>query len=241
MPHQRDSLENHGTYREGSEIKAPYELSVTDMPPALRVDPWYYSFIELTTREDCPERKKKTSRGHKHRRVRKPLQAIDRPISFLDLGESDARTGEGTPLSGRSAAQSCDLFLHTTPPCSLYLPEYFEGDRLPRYEEVAASPPSTLEENTFRQFTSRYPGGSYHINRASETLQSFHDSKSPPLVVQPTRQIQRTTRPLPPIPSPNQTHLYLTIPIDAPEQSLFIGGLNIAPPQTVSKRKPLLL
>jgi len=65
---------------------------------------WFYRV------DDPQSEKKETSRGHKHRRVRNPLQAVDRPNYFLDLGENDIRTGgEGTPL--RATAHFCSTLL----------------------------------------------------------------------------------------------------------------------------------
>ena len=68
------------------------ETRATDKPPAQKVDPTsYHSFIDLTTPHHDAKPGSQSSRGRNHRRVRKSFEAVDRPGSFLDLGESDVR------------------------------------------------------------------------------------------------------------------------------------------------------
>jgi len=105
MPHPNGSVDSHDPCQGAQEghrtSQSPYpsplrvRISGTkraDMTPAQQVDPAsYHSFIDLTTRHHDPERRNQASRARKHPRSRKPLQVVDRPTSFLDLGESDAQ------------------------------------------------------------------------------------------------------------------------------------------------------
>jgi hypothetical protein len=270
-----------------------------DIIPAQQADPAsYYSFIDLTAFHHDEKRGNQLSRAYTHPRARKPLQVVDRPTSFLDLGEGDApiqhnpphipdlmfqrvhnegvvsatlpsvaigncereqrkpgvidmngpelpvydpttsggTTGQGTPFSARNALQSCDLSSGIIPPYSPHTLVCLEDDRPPSYEEAADSAPVDLE-NTVQQFASRYSGSSYHVDSTKVVLlPSSQDSKSRPrnsVVVVSTRQAQRDYRPLPPIPSLNQTHVYLTTPLDAGEQPPPVDELDIVPAKSL--------
>jgi hypothetical protein len=176
--------------------------------PAQPVDPTsYYSFIDLTTFHHGAGRRNKSSRSRKHTRSRRHLHVVDRPISFLDLGESDARildhppntnrprlsssdpisiggtTGHGPSFSAWSAPRSRDLLLSTIAPDSLRTSLCLEVDQLPPYEEAAGSAPVYLVENTVRRIASRNSRSSYRIDRAKVALPpSSQDPMSPPLI-----------------------------------------------------------
>jgi hypothetical protein len=221
--------------------------------PAQPVDPTsYYSFIDLTTFHHGAGRRNKSSRSRKHTRSRRHLHVVDRPISFLDLDESDARildhppntnsprlsssdptsiggtTGHGPSFSAWSAPRSRDLLLSTMAPDSLRASLCLEVDQLPPYEEAAGSAPVYLVENTVRRIASRNSRSSYRVDRAKVALlPSSQDPMSPPpnqVVLQPTRSAQRDFRPLPPIPPSRQTHVISPTPPGIGEQSLHIAG-----------------
>lgn len=304
MPHPKRSVDDRGGERSG-ESSTSEPLHVAHSTPAQQVDPAsYHSFIELKTFQHDTGR---SSHAQKHSHARRPLQVADRPFSFLDLDESDARIpdrppqipnlpfenaddarvvsliplslttsncekGQGkpgvmttsgpesspcdpisidgsswraTPFRRRNAPQSCDLFSCIVPPYSLHASLCLVRDQLPSYEEVAGSAPVDLEENAEQQFASNYPESSYHVDPAKAVLlPSSQDPTSAPcntVVVLPTRPVQRTRRPLPPIPPSEQTHVMFTTPLDTREQPLHVDELNVVPAKPLSQMERTLL
>jgi len=120
-----------------------------------------------------------------------------------------------------------------------------ERGQLPSYEEVAGFAPVDLEENTVQHFASSYSENSYHVDHTKVVLlPSSQDPISAPcstIVVPPTRPVQRTRRPLPPIPPSKQTHVILTTSLDTREQSLHVDELNVVPVKSLSEMETMLL
>ena len=102
-----------------------------------------------------------------------------------------------------------------------------------------------LGKTTIRQFASKHPGGSYHMDYTKSPLPPLSQDPKPsarnPVVVLPVRQAHRAIRPLPRIPSSKQTQAHPTTIRDAERQSLHVDDLNTAPPKPLSKMEKALL
>ena len=171
--------------------------------------------------------------------------ATSSPESSPDVPASiDGSSWRATPFRRRIPPQSCDLFSRSIPPYSLHASLCLVGDQLPSYEEVAGSTLVDLEENPDQHFASSYPESPYLDRTKAVLLPSSQDPISAPcntVVVLPTRPVQPTRRPLPPIPPSEQTHVMFTTPLDTREQPLHVDELNVAPINLLSQMERTLL